>query len=355
MRVLQVGPKERGGINSVLKELDSQRGNFIDRGVCLELFETRGFKKSRNLVMFFLIDIPRFLLALMHGVDVVHFHVAVRGSFYRKYVLFLLSKLLLRKTVFHMHSGEFRHFYSSGNRLRRCMIEHFVGTADEAIGVSRWCVAELRSFRNDKTAPCLIGNSASVAEAACNQPIVGNADSRRYIAFVGKLTELKGLEDLLAAISILKKRGIDVELRLAGDGDRQYWRARAAVHDIEDRLHFMGWLDDDAKFSLLRAATLFCIPSHFESFGIATLEAMLFRLPAIGTRLGGYLDLIVDGETGFLVEPKDPQDLAQRIEALLADSGLATRMGRAAKTRALSSYSVDVVVDQYAALYQRLI
>lgn len=101
LHVLHVGPKQRGGINTVLRELASQHESFEQRGILFSFFETRGFKRAAELIIFLLFEIPRFWTYLLRCVDIVHLHVAVRGSVYRKYVFFLMSKTLRCKTVVH--------------------------------------------------------------------------------------------------------------------------------------------------------------------------------------------------------------------------------------------------------------
>ncbi|KWK47945.1 hypothetical protein WT81_05565 [Burkholderia stagnalis] len=354
LHVLHVGPKQPGGINSVLRELDARRDAFGRHGIAFSFFETRGFKRMRDRALFVAVDVPRFLMVLSGPVDVVHFHVAVRGSFYRKYVLFVLARMLGRKTVIHMHSGEFDPFFRQSPGIGQAIVRHFVRRAHAAIGVSRATGAELAAHGKRTGALYVIGNAAHAAEAA-GGPATDDAPGRRpYIAFVGKLTVLKGVDDLLAALSILKRRGCGVELRLAGSGDLDAWRGRAAAHDVADAVRFMGWLDGDAKFAFLRDAGLFCMPSHFESFGIATLEAMLCGLPVVGTRLGGFLDLVREGETGFLVEPRDPVALADRIGALVADRPRAKAMGAAGLAHARACYSTQVITGRYVDVYRDL-
>jgi glycosyltransferase involved in cell wall biosynthesis len=94
------------------------------------------------------------------------------------------------------------------------------------------------------------------------------------------------------------------------------------------------------------------MPSHYEAFGIATLEAMFSSVPVIGTRVGGFLDLIEDGVSGFLVEPSDPHALALRLRLLMGDADRAISMGRAAFLRAQQHYSCAAVVERYIDCYR---
>jgi glycosyltransferase involved in cell wall biosynthesis len=96
------------------------------------------------------------------------------------------------------------------------------------------------------------------------------------------------------------------------------------------------------------------VPSHFESFGIATLEAMFARLPVVGTRLGGFLDLVEEGVTGYLVEAGDIEALASRIGMLADDPSLIRKMGDAGYARAHGCHSTAAVIAQYTRCYRSL-
>lgn len=353
-RVLHVGPGhgQRGGIASVLGELAAQRDDFARQGVVFSFFETRGFQRLLGLPMFFLVDVPRFIAALFRGVDAVHFHVSVRGSFVRKYLLFRLARLAGRKTLFHLHAGNFEAFVERSSASMQRAASRFIHECDAVIGVSNAVVEEMRPRRGNRGQVFTIGNTARVLECAVQRSRALLQEP--YVAFAGRLTEAKGVGDLLAAIARLKAQGCPVRLRLAGSGDMNRWREMTCAHGIEELVSFAGWLDDDARVAFLRNAALFCMPSHHESFGIATLEAMFARLPVVGTRLGGFLDLVEEGVNGFLVEPGDVEALAHCIRRLVDTPALARRMGNAGFERAHARYSCASIVEQYAQCYRSL-
>ena len=94
------------------------------------------------------------------------------------------------------------------------------------------------------------------------------------------------------------------------------------------------------------------MPSHYEAFGIATLEAMFSGVPVVGTRVGGFFDLVEEGVSGFLVEPSDPHALALCLKLLMGDAQKAASMGRAAFERARQRYSCEAVVERYVDCYR---
>jgi glycosyltransferase involved in cell wall biosynthesis len=91
---------------------------------------------------------------------------------------------------------------------------------------------------------------------------------------------------------------------------------------------------------------VFCLPTRFEPFGIAFLEAMHWGLPCVGTDTGAVAEMIVDGDTGYAVPPDDVDALERSLCRLLRDRQLARRMGNAGRARVLSHFTWPAVVDR---------
>jgi glycosyltransferase involved in cell wall biosynthesis len=357
MQVLHVGPGwgQRGGIASVLGELAHQQERFRKEHVSLLFFETHGFQSTSSVLRFVFGDVPRFIRRMAGPVEIVHFHVSVRGSFYRKFLLYVLARLAGKKTIFHLHAGNFGRFRKDTGCITRRAVQWFVGGADAAIAVSTATARELRDDRLRRGGLHVIGNTACAAQTAAETEFAPTAAEDvpyvPYVAFAGRFVATKGLGDILLALALLRKQGCCVRLLLAGDGDIAHWEQAAKACGVSDAVVFVGWLDGVAKLAFYRNALVFCMPSYYESFGIATLEAMFCGVPVIGTRLGGFLDLVEEGVTGYLVEPSDPQALAVRIRTLLDTPGVATRMGMAGLDRARRRYSSTAVLEQYIQCY----
>lgn len=354
LSILHVGPGhgQRGGIASVLMELAEQRERFVEHGIFLAFFETHGFQRIGSALRFVTLDLARFAMAL-RTIDVVQFHVSERGSFYRKWMLSWLAMLMRKRVVFHLHSGNFGRFASQSDRLTRASIRWFVGHADAVIGVSESGAVILNRFRAGVEEARVIGNTASAAQRdACRLSISRPHASRPYIAFAGRLSRQKGLDTLIEALARLVKQGCDVHLQLAGDGDVDGWRDYAVGLGVAERVHFTGWLDEAGKARLYRGASVFCLPSQFEAFGIAALEAMFYGVPVVASRVGGLCDLVDDGVTGHLVDPGNAVALADSLRLLMSDAERRTRMGAAGRDRACRLYAVEVVTAQYVDCYR---
>jgi glycosyltransferase involved in cell wall biosynthesis len=164
-------------------------------------------------------------------------------------------------------------------------------------------------------------------------PEVGGEAEPPEVLYAGRLSPEKGVLELVEAT-----RGLN--LVVAGDGplrDRVPGAQGFVPHDELQRLY-------------ARAAVVAC-PSRREGFGVACLEAMAHGRPVVATRVGGLRDLVVDGETGLVVPPRDPAALRHALETLLADPELRHRLGGAARERARQKFSWAAVTDATLAAY----
>lgn len=174
------------------------------------------------------------------------------------------------------------------------------------------------------------------------------------IASVGRLDEQKGYTYMIEAMAHVAAAHQDAQLVVAGDGPlADQLQTQAAQQDIDGAMRFLGEIDQ--VNGLLAHADLFVLSSLWEGLPYTILEAMAAGLAVVATDVGGCAELVVDGETGTIVPPADPDKLAEALLALLEDSDLRARMGAAAKKRAAEHFSLEALVDANASLYERLI
>ena len=139
--------------------------------------------------------------------------------------------------------------------------------------------------------------------------------------FVGRLSEEKGILELLAATEA-------IPCVLVGDGP-----LRAAVSDAA------GFVPPDSLGPFFERASVVVCPSRREGYGVVAREAMAYARPVIASAVGGLVDAVDDGITGLLVPPRDVPALRMAIERLLADAGLRRRLGEAARASARERFS----------------
>jgi alpha-maltose-1-phosphate synthase len=193
-----------------------------------------------------------------------------------------------------------------------------------------------------------------------------------YVLFVGRITRQKGVTHLVEAIPHLPK-GTQVVL-CAGAPDTPEIAAemREKVEQARKINPRVVWIEKmvtkPEAIQLYSHASVFCCPSVYEPFGIINLEAMACRAPVVASAIGGILEVVVDGETGYLVPfeqdpvttfPSNPEkfsrDLAEKISALLADPEKAKRFGEAGRKRVEETFAWSAIADQTIRLYRQLI
>lgn len=174
------------------------------------------------------------------------------------------------------------------------------------------------------------------------------------IGMVCRLIEQKGIPHGIRAFHKIAGHFPEAQLVIAGEGNlRQSLEAEARALKLEDRVRFLGWRADGAR--VMAAYDIFLMPSLWEGFGLVMLEAMGHSLPIIGSAVSAIPEVVVNGETGLLVPPRDEVGLADALALLLRDAPLRKHMGLMGQERLETRFSVDKMVEETAALYERLL
>lgn len=171
---------------------------------------------------------------------------------------------------------------------------------------------------------------------------------------VGRLEEQKGIDVLLIAASIVLHDHRDCHFLIVGDGcDRDALESQAARLGITNSVHFVGQRTDVP--SLLKASSVFVLPSRWEGMSNALLEAMAAGLPVVATAVEGSTELVRSGETGFLVPAGRSEDLAIALRCTFSDAGRWRTMADAAQTIVRHCYTTESAVSGYGDLYRQFI
>lgn len=190
---------------------------------------------------------------------------------------------------------------------------------------------------------------------------LGLAPEARIVLAVCRIQRLKGLDILVRALAQLCRPGGtgDVELLVAGGVEQageEVARLQALAEElgVGERLRFVGAVPHERLPAYYAAADVVAVPSLYESFGLAAVEAMAAGVPVVASRVGGLTTTVEDGRTGYLVPWRCPEPFAERIELLLRNEPLRCSLGAAA-TRAMRRYAWGAVAADIAALYTELV
>ncbi len=175
------------------------------------------------------------------------------------------------------------------------------------------------------------------------------------ISFAGRLVPEKGADLLIEAFSEVRAQVPNAMLLIAGDGPQRNELVRLAER-FGEAVRFFGFLPREEMEKQIGSAWVHAVPGRWEEpFGLVTAEAMMRGAAVVATAIGGAVELIEDGVTGFLVEPNCPKALANALIGLLRDRGRAETIGRAARAQARRSYTEATMVDRFLRLYEELL
>lgn len=188
----------------------------------------------------------------------------------------------------------------------------------------------------------------------------GSAAVRKYglpkpfILFVGRLVRQKGVFDLLEAMRHVPKGTTLALVTGAPDTPEIVEELKGALKGRPEIVWIPEMLSPEDLVGLYSEADLFVCPSVYEPFGIINLEAMACETPVVATRVGGIKEVVVEDQTGLLVEPSDPGALADAMTRLLRDPERRRAMGVAGRERVLREFTWDRIADRLVALYRSL-
>jgi glycosyltransferase involved in cell wall biosynthesis len=170
----------------------------------------------------------------------------------------------------------------------------------------------------------------------------------------------KGLHIMIKALPAILKEVPNLKLFVVGaiPASDTYYKfccdLSKRLH-VEDRVHFVGWVDDADLPKYYSVASAYVLPSLYEPFGITVLESMACGTPVCASRGGGLPEIITDGEDGFLFDPADTASLSEALITLLNDDALQRKMGFNARKKIEQQYSWDCIADQYIKSYEKTI
>jgi glycosyltransferase involved in cell wall biosynthesis len=174
------------------------------------------------------------------------------------------------------------------------------------------------------------------------------------VGIVSKLWEGKGHTVLIEAFKLLKEKIKDAKLVIVGEGylyDELF--RRVGNNGLRDSVLFTGFQMDVSE--IIATFDVAVLPSFFEGMGRVILEAMAMEKPIVASRVGGIPDLIDQGINGLLVRPGDARELADALERVLSDNGLAKKLGKEGRKKIKDQFSADVMVRSIEKLYRELL
>lgn len=280
------------------------------------------------------------------SIDLIHAHLPTMG---------VLARMTSPVPVVYTEHN-LAHSYRPPTRLAARMT---YGRNAALIAVSEAVAGEVAGWPGPD--PIVIPNGVACAvsaeERAAARSELGLRAGDTLVTHVGNIRPGKGHDNLIEAAREVLAHRPDVTFVSIGTeknhGDLDRVRARAADEGIGERILFLGRRPDALSF--VAAADVFVNPSEIEGLPVAVLEAMALQRPIVATAAGGVPTIIIDEETGLLVQPSDPMSLAKGIERMLDDRELATRTAGRARELVERDFSLRTMVESTEAVYRSVL
>ena len=389
-----LGGKETGGMNVYVRDLSRE---FSRRGIEVDVYT-----RSQNP------DIPR-VTELAENGRVIHIKAGPEHPYNKNQIYYHLDEFVAGVMAYQeRYDIIFSHYWLSGlvaealrQRWQVPMVQMFHTLAEMKNRVAQTpeerdtpqrlnCEGEIMRFADRLVAATpLEKNQMAWAYGASPQKIdvvppgvdlnrfkpmgrdeakanIGVPSEHRMLLFVGRIQPLKGIDILLRALALVKRREAKLAANIcvsiiggdpnpdSGIEQREFERLKSLRVElgIEDLVTFLGAKDQDTLVNYYSAAEMVVMPSHYESFGMVALEAMACGTPVIASDVGGLSFNIEDGFNGFLVPGRDAPALAHKISLLLKYPALREQLSEQARSW-VRGYSWAHIADEVLEVFER--
>jgi glycosyltransferase involved in cell wall biosynthesis len=285
--------------------------------------------------------------------DLLHVHSAKAGVLGR-----IAGPITGTPVIYSPHSFPFVGEFGTPRRLFATGVEKLLGPATDTI----LCVADFERrlalekgiVPDERLAVVHNGCAPCETHVPPDPDLAAFAAEGPLAAAIAVLRPQKSVDVFVDAAPLILAQVPEARLAVVGNGyQREELEERARRLEIGPRLRFFDFVPPAAR--QLASVEVFVLPSAWEAFPIAILEAMACGVPQVATDVGGTGEATLDGETGFLCPPHDPPALAEQVVKLLRDPNLRELMGQAARARHEREFRLDAMVAKTAALYDRVL
>lgn len=314
---------------------DNVNGTFVNLATNTKL-EQSGKAGFRKLLNFLQVLISIIAALTKKKFDLCYITLTSSGpGFYKDILIVLLIKIARIRIIYHFHN---KGVTDASLTWSNNILYRFIFHNTKSILLSPYLYADISKYVNESNV-FYCPNGIPVIQT-CPDSIEKNYDPKKPCAFLylSNMLQEKGAYILLDSLKELKKRHLNFRCDFVGgwsDITEAEFNQQITDAGLADHVFAHGAKYGQDKIAFLKQADVFIFPTfyHYEAFPLVNLEAMQYALPIISTPEGGIPDIVIDGETGFLIPQKDTKALANKLEILYNDSELRRQMGAKGKER----------------------
>ena len=279
-------------------------------------------------------------------------------GFLRDSIYILISKFFSCKVVVHLRGSNFLNFYNSLFAIYKRYVNYILKKVDKIILQSPSLYSQFSIFV-DINKIDILPNCIDIEKIDIVPPISKNTKNKKIILYVGYLSYAKGFYDLLCTVPLIVKKNPLVEFWFIGEElqkerniilpiDRQKIKEAERIRkDLSSYLKYLGVVEHSKIFGIMKASDIFVLPSYSEGFPMVVLEAMACGLPVIASRTGAIPDFLKEGESGYLINPGNIMELAEKIIFLLENYELCKNMGKANRIYVENNLTLRHIIPKF--------
>lgn len=349
MRVLMVGVDEqtKGGMWTVAENY--LRNERFVKETNLEYVATSITGSIPKRLMFTAKALLKILAKLIRKkFNIVHVHMAERGSVYRKNIVIRMASLFGCKVVVHMHGAEFELWYRALDTGKQQGVRRILNRADRVLILGEYWQEFVRSLVADKKRVHVLRNAVQVPRENPYDP------GAKHMLFLGVVGQRKGIYDLLQAVKIADPQ-LPENAMLAIYGPEAEGSIEDVINQLEisHRAVYKGWLTEERKAEVFANTAVNILPSYNEGLPMTILETMAWGIPNISTNVAAIPEA-VNEKNGAVISPGDIQKLAREILLIMEDTQGREQKSRAAFEKAKSEFSIDKHIGKLLEIYREL-
>lgn len=279
-------------------------------------------------------------------IDIVHIHMAEKGSVYRKGVVIRLAKLFGTKVIVQMHAGPILAWYENLPKRKQVTVAQIFNSADRMLALGKYWKKQMATIINADKIEVLYNG------AECPRENLYNADGK-YIVYMGLLKKTKGTYDLIDAIKLIDGNlSQDIKVYLCGVDENGETARYVAKQGLQNRIVMPGWIDKNTRLELFKNTQICVLPSYFEALSMTVIEAMCYGIPMVTTNISTMPELL--GDEIEKIEPGDVQGLAELICKLVQSKELRLNNSRIEYSRAKEKFSQEKIMRRTVDIYNEV-
>lgn len=351
MKVLMVGVdnKAAGGMWTVIENYLNNK-EFCE-GINLKYIPTATSSFLLKKLLFSAKGLIKvFLYLIFNKIDIVHVHMAEKGSVFREGIVVVFSKIMKRKVIIHMHGATFEEWYSNQKKIIKNLVRYIFNLCDMFLILGEFYRPFMKTIILDETKINVLYNAVYV-------PKYNKYNKNgNEIIFLGMLIERKGIDDLLNAIERIKNSlPNNIIFKLYGMDKNGNIEKKISESGLGNVVKYCGWMTYDMRDECFSKSIINVLPSYHEGLPMSILETMSYGIPNISTYVAGIPEVIRNNQDGILINPGEVDKLSRILLELIENVDLRESFSNNSYNHIKATFNVKKHIEKLEKFYNDLI